>query len=96
MIEEQAGETLGTADIHRVLKLLPHRYPFLMIDRIINMNGDESAVGIKNVTINEPFFQGHFPGFPVMPGVMLIEGMAQTAGAICVAAMGESYEPRIV
>ena len=96
MTEEQAGETLGTADIHRVLKLLPHRYPFLMIDRIININGDESAVGIKNVTINEPFFQGHFPGFPVMPGVMLIEGMAQTAGAICVAAMGESYEPSIV
>lgn len=96
MTEEQVGETLGTADIHRVLKLLPHRYPFLMIDKIININGDESAIGIKNVTINEPCFQGHFPDFPVMPGVLLIEGMAQTAGAICVYAMGESYEPRIV
>jgi 3-hydroxyacyl-[acyl-carrier-protein] dehydratase len=96
MAEEQVGETLGTADIHRVLKLLPHRYPFLMIDRIIDINGDESAIGIKNVTINEPCFQGHFPGFPVMPGVLLVEGMAQTAGAICVHAMGESYEPRIV
>lgn len=96
MIEEQAGETLGTVDIHRVLELLPHRYPFLMIDRIININGDETAVGIKNVTINEPCFQGHFPNFPIMPGVLLIEGMAQTAGAICVAAIGESYEPRIV
>lgn len=96
MIEEQAGETLGTVDIHRVLELLPHRYPFLMIDRIININGDETAVGIKNVTINEHCFQGHFPNFPIMPGVLLIEGMAQTAGAICVAAIGESYEPRIV
>ena len=96
MTEEFPGETLNTADIHRVLKLLPHRYPFLMIDRIININGDKSAVGIKNVTINEPFFQGHFPDFPVMPGVLLIEGMAQTAGAICVAALGETYQPRIV
>lgn len=96
MTEEFPGETLNTADIHRVLKLLPHRYPFLMIDRIIDINGDKSAVGIKNVTINEPFFQGHFPDFPVMPGVLLIEGMAQTAGAICVAALGETYQPRIV
>ncbi len=96
MNEEARGETLGTADIHRVLKLLPHRYPFLMIDRIVDINGDESAVGIKNVTFNEPFFQGHFPGFPVMPGVMLIEGMAQTAGAICVAALGETYQPQVV
>ena len=75
---------LGTADIRRVLQLLPHRYPFLMVDRIVDMDGDESAVGIKNVTINEPFFQGHFPSFPVMPGVLIIEGLAQTAGALCV------------
>ena len=76
---------LGTADIIRILKLLPHRYPFLLVDKIVDMDGDSSAVGIKNVTINEPFFQGHFPNFPVMPGVLLIEGMAQTAGALCVA-----------
>jgi 3-hydroxyacyl-[acyl-carrier-protein] dehydratase len=88
--------TLGTADIARVLKLLPHRYPFLMIDRIIDIDSDNSATGIKAVTINEPFFQGHFPNFPIMPGVLLIEGMAQTAGAICVAALGETYEPRVV
>jgi 3-hydroxyacyl-[acyl-carrier-protein] dehydratase len=96
MTEATPGERLDTADINRILKLLPHRYPFLMIDRIIDIDGDNSAVGIKNVTVNEPCFQGHFPGFPVMPGVLLIEGMAQTAGAICVAAKGEVYQPQIV
>ncbi|MBI4723879.1 MAG: 3-hydroxyacyl-ACP dehydratase FabZ [Rhodomicrobium sp.] len=87
---------LGSADIVRILKLLPHRYPFLLVDKIIDMDGDNSAVGIKNVTMNEPFFQGHFPSFPVMPGVLLIEGMAQTAGALCVASLAESYEPQLV
>ena len=96
MTEATSKETLGTADIARVLKLLPHRYPFLMIDRIIDIDGDNSATGIKAVTINEPFFQGHFPNFPIMPGVLLIEGMAQTAGAICVAALGETYHPHVV
>lgn len=96
MTEAASQETLGTADIARILKLLPHRYPFLMIDRIIDIDADNSATGIKNVTINEPFFQGHFPDFPIMPGVLLIEGMAQTAGAICVAAAGGTYEPQVV
>ena len=76
--------TLGSADIHKILAALPHRYPFLMIDRIVDIDGDRSAVGIKNVTANEPHFQGHFPDFPVMPGVLIIEGMAQTAGTICI------------
>jgi 3-hydroxyacyl-[acyl-carrier-protein] dehydratase len=76
--------TLESADIAAILKALPHRYPFLMIDRIIKIHRDESAVGIKNVTFNEPQFAGHFPGNPVFPGVLLIEGMAQTAGTICV------------
>lgn len=74
---------LDSIDIGRVLELLPHRYPFLLVDRIVDIDGDNSAVGIKNVTVNEPFFAGHFPGRPIMPGVLIIEGMAQTAGAIC-------------
>src|SRR5918997_971344 len=76
---------LDAADIMGVLELLPHRYPFLLVDRIIQIQGDESCIGIKNVTFNEPQFTGHFPTRPVFPGVYLIEGMAQTAGAICVA-----------
>ena len=87
---------LGTADIGRVMKLLPHRYPFLLVDRIYDMLGDESCVGIKNVTMNEPFFQGHFPQYPVMPGVLIIEGLAQTAGALCVHSLGEDYKAELV
>lgn len=89
-------KTLGTADIMRVLKFLPHRYPFLMVDRIYDMDGDDSCVGLKNVTYNEPFFQGHFPQFPVMPGVLIIEGLAQTAGALCVSSLKEDYKAELV
>lgn len=77
---------LNTIDIDRILQLLPHRYPFLMIDKIIEVDSDDSAIGIKNISVNEPIFQGHFPGNPVFPGVLIIEGMAQTAGAIAIAA----------
>jgi 3-hydroxyacyl-[acyl-carrier-protein] dehydratase len=80
--ETDASPTLETADLLEIMRLLPHRYPFLLVDRIINIDGDKSAVGIKNVTANEPQFQGHFPERPIMPGVLMIEGMAQTAGAI--------------
>ena len=80
------GVEMTSMDIDRILTLLPHRYPFLMIDRIINVDSDNSAVGIKNISVNEPIFQGHFPGNPVFPGVLIIEGMAQTAGAIAIAA----------
>ncbi len=79
---------LETLDIRELLTLLPHRYPFLLIDKIVDMDGDNSAVGIKNVTFNEPHFQGHFPGHPVMPGVLIVEAMAQVAGAISLKAAG--------
>ena len=85
---DKAVTKLEAGDIALVLKMLPHRYPFLMVDRVIDIRGDEHGVGIKNVTINEPQFQGHFPGNPVFPGVLMIEGMAQTAGVLCIAATG--------
>jgi 3-hydroxyacyl-[acyl-carrier-protein] dehydratase len=88
-MDEVAAQTIETLDIMRLLKALPHRYPFLLVDRIIEVRGDESGIGIKNVSVNEPQFQGHFPERPVMPGVLLIEGMAQTAGALCINAHPE-------
>lgn len=91
-----SGRSLTTLDIGAILEALPHRYPFLMIDRVIDIQGDDYGVGIKNVTINEPFFQGHFPQFPVMPGVLIIEGLAQTAGALCVSSLGEDYKTELV
>ena len=87
--------TLDTLDIERLMQLLPHRYPFLLIDRVVEVNGDDSAVGIKSVTFNEPHFTGHFPGKPVMPGVLIVEAMAQTAGAIVLHNMGRNT-PAIV
>jgi 3-hydroxyacyl-[acyl-carrier-protein] dehydratase len=94
--ETSATKSLPTADIELIMKLLPHRYPFLLIDRIIEMDRDESGIGIKNVTMNEPFFQGHFPTYPVMPGVLIIEALAQTAGALCVHHAGKRDIPQIV
>jgi 3-hydroxyacyl-[acyl-carrier-protein] dehydratase len=84
----EATETLEAADIALIMKVLPHRYPFLLVDRIVGIRGDEVGIGIKNVTINEPQFMGHFPGRPVFPGVLIIEGMAQTAGAMCLLSQG--------
>ncbi len=82
------AKILDTVDIMRLMEILPHRYPFLMIDKIIDIDGDNSAIGIKNVTINEPHFTGHFPTKPIMPGVLIVEAMAQTAGAIALIARG--------
>jgi 3-hydroxyacyl-[acyl-carrier-protein] dehydratase len=83
-------------DVERIMRLIPHRYPFLLIDKIVDVVPFESATGIKNVSINEPHFQGHFPQRPVMPGVLIIEAMAQTAGALVVHSLGASSEGKLV
>jgi 3-hydroxyacyl-[acyl-carrier-protein] dehydratase len=83
-------------DILRIQEMIPHRYPFLMIDRVVDIIPNESAVGIKNVTINEPHFAGHFPQRPVMPGVLIIEAMAQTAAVLVVQTLGPQAEGKLV
>jgi UDP-3-O-[3-hydroxymyristoyl] N-acetylglucosamine deacetylase / 3-hydroxyacyl-[acyl-carrier-protein] dehydratase len=82
--------------IDEIMKVLPHRYPFLLVDRIIEVEDTKRIVGIKNVTINEPFFQGHFPGHPIMPGVLIVEAMAQTGGMLLMEMVGEPYDRKVV
>ncbi len=83
-------------DVNDIMEMIPHRYPFLLIDKMKNIVSGESAVGVKNVTINEPFFVGHFPEKPVMPGVLIIEAMAQTSGALVVHTLGEEAKGKLV
>ena len=85
-----------TYDIEKILEAIPHRYPFLLVDKVIKVKRDESAIGIKNVTINENHFQGHFPKRPVMPGVLIIESMAQTAAVLVVASLGPEMAGKLV
>jgi len=91
--EDAAGETV---DITGIMQAIPHRYPFLLIDRVIGLVHDKTCVGVKNVTINEPFFQGHFPNHPVMPGVLIIESMAQTAAVLVVETLGPDARGKVV
>jgi len=83
-------------DIERIMQMIPHRYPFLLVDRAINVMSGESATGIKNVTFNEPHFTGHFPQKPIMPGVLIIEAMAQTAALVVVHTLGADAEGKLV
>lgn len=89
-------DTSRMIPIERIMEMIPHRYPFLMIDRLIDLELGEFAIGLKNVTINEPFFMGHFPGKPVMPGVLIIEAMAQTAAVLVVNTLGKEAEGKLV
>lgn len=93
---ENAPEVIESIDIMQIMAAIPHRYPFLLIDRMVDIHLGQSAVGIKNVTINEPFFTGHFPAQPVMPGVLIIEAMAQTAATLVVMTLGEAFKGKLV
>lgn len=96
-IEYGRGHSEGTTlDIERIMQMIPHRYPFLLVDKMINIVKAESAVGIKNVTFNEPHFVGHFPNKPIMPGVLIVEAMAQTCALLVVHTLGESFEGKLV
>ncbi|MGF1591980.1 MAG: 3-hydroxyacyl-ACP dehydratase FabZ [Kiloniellaceae bacterium] len=94
--ESSAEQRAAPLNVHDIMGLLPHRYPFLMIDRVDDIVLGESAVGTKNVTINEPFFQGHFPAQAVMPGVLIVEAMAQTAAALVMYTLGEEAHGKVV
>lgn len=85
---------LRMLDINKIMEILPHRFPFLMVDRVIEMDPGKKIVCVKNVTINEPFFQGHFPGHPVMPGVLIVEAMAQAGGDTCVPLLKRRDPPK--
>lgn len=87
---------LGSVDVNAIKRMIPHRYPFLMIDRVVNIEPHKSAVGLKGVTVNEPHFEGHFPSRPVMPGVLIVEAMAQTAAVLVVRTLGHYDSDRLV
>jgi len=91
-----AGTPIEVVDVARIMHAIPHRYPFLMIDRVVDVFPNRSAIGIKNVSVNESFFQGHFPGHPVMPGVLIIESMAQTAAVLVVETLGPDAAGKVV
>jgi 3-hydroxyacyl-[acyl-carrier-protein] dehydratase len=95
-VAQAAGQAVETCDIARIMHAIPHRYPFLMVDRIVDMVKSQSATGIKNVSINENYFQGHFPQHPVMPGVLIIEAMAQTAAVLVVESLGPTAAGKLV
>ena len=95
-MDENTGPDAAMVDIIGIMKAIPHRYPILLIDRVVELVPDQSAVGIKNVSVNEPFFVGHFPNHPVMPGVLIIESMAQTSAVLVVKTLGPEAAGKVV
>lgn len=93
---EQSATAIGAADVRRILTLLPHRYPMLLVDRVVSIVPDTSIHAVKAVTMNEPFFQGHFPGRPIMPGVLIVEALAQAAGVLAIESMGLAGSGKLV
>ena len=91
-----ADSDLNSFDVLRIMELIPHRYPFLLVDKVIDLQPGSHVEAIKNVTINEPFFQGHFPAQPVMPGVLLVEAMAQTAAVVVISGLDSTSEGKLV
>lgn len=87
---------MNMIDINRIMEMIPHRYPILLVDRVLELVAGESALSLKNVTMNEPHFMGHFPGYPVMPGVLIVEAMAQTAALVVVESLGKQSEGKVV
>ena len=96
MNEAAGGKAIGPLDVRRVMTALPHRYPLLLVDRVESLDPDTGIVAIKAVTINEQFFQGHFPGRPIMPGVLIVEALAQAAGILAVESLGLSGTGKLV
>ena len=96
MIDQPASAAIGPLDIKRVMAALPHRYPMLLVDRVESLDPDTGIVAIKAVTINEPFFQGHFPARPIMPGVLIVEALAQAAGILAVEELGLAGSGKLV
>lgn len=92
MNNTRLAEAVGRIEIEEIMRYLPHRYPFLMVDRIVEYEENERMVGVKNVSINEPFFQGHFPGSPIMPGVLILESMAQVGGVLVFKSIPNPWE----